>query len=250
MSVLRFRAPWRWRAAASWPPTGWPVAWIAHVLTLGSLTCGFLSLVASASHDYAAAAALVIAALFFDGMDGAAARALDTESPFGEMMDSLADVAAFGLAPAFLLYQTRLHLFGAAGLVVVLGFVACGTIRLARFPLARRRHHFVGLPIPMAGAFVAVLGACVADLSWTMPFPVLVPLATVGVAILMVSTIEFPKFGTVLGALPAPVRWALCLALVPALYVFARWAILCLLALYLAMGAVGAAGHATCRHRE
>lgn len=246
MSILRLRAPWLWRTTAGWVATNWPVAWIAHALSLGSLACGFLSLLASASHDHVSAAGLVIAAVFFDGLDGAAARALHSESPFGEMMDSLADLAAFGLAPAFLIYQAQLHLFGAAGLLVALGFVACGTIRLARFPLTRRPRHFVGLPIPVAGAFVALLGASAVDLSWTMPFPVLVPLATIGVALLMVSTMEFPKFGTVLGMLPAPLRWALCLALAPFLFVVARWAILCLLAVYLMLGAAGAAG----RHRQ
>jgi CDP-diacylglycerol--serine O-phosphatidyltransferase len=249
MSASRIRAPARWRIAGGWPAAGWPVAWIAHALTLGSLTCGFLSLLASASHDHTAAAGLVVAAVFFDGMDGAAARALHSESPFGEMMDSLADLAAFGLAPAFLLYQAQLHRFGAAGLVVALGFVACGTIRLARFPLFRRPHHFVGLPIPMAGVFVALLGASAADLSWTMLSLILIPLATAGVALLMVSAIEFPKFGTVLGVFPPPVRWALVVVLVPVLFVFARWAMLCLLASYLALGALAAAGYAPGRKR-
>jgi CDP-diacylglycerol--serine O-phosphatidyltransferase len=252
MSVLRFRAPWRRRLVTRPPAAGWPVAWIAHALSLGSLGCGFLSLLASASHDHVAAAGLVVAAVFLDGMDGAAARALHTESSFGEMMDSLADLAAFGLAPAFLMHQAQLHRLGTAGLLAALAFVACGTIRLARFPLARRPHHFVGLPIPIAGAFVALLGASAADLSWPMPFPLLTLLTLLvmlGVALLMVSTVEFPKFDTALGVFPTMVRWALMLLLVPVLFIVARWVLLCLVACYLAVGAAGAAGHAPGRDR-
>jgi hypothetical protein len=68
----------------------------------------------------------------------------------------------------------------------------------------------------------------------------------------MVSGIEYPKFGTVLGVLPAPLRWALCLAVAPVLFVFARWAVLGLLTIYVTLGAAGYATwrHRACRHRE
>ncbi|MDQ3699549.1 MAG: CDP-diacylglycerol--serine O-phosphatidyltransferase [Chloroflexota bacterium] len=212
-----------------------PVNWIPHALSLCGLACGFLSLIASAAHDFPPAAALIIAAIFFDGFDGAAARALHCDGPLGEMLDSLADLAAFGIAPAFLAYQAVLENFGLPGALTGAMFAGCGAIRLARFPLVKNPRYFVGLPIPMAGAFVAMLGAVPVNLA-----PELVPVAIILVALLMVSTIEFPKFSTAFGPLPAPVRWALCLALAPLLFVVARWAILGLLVLYLSLGAAGA----------
>lgn len=216
-------------------PTPAAVAWIPHALSLCGLTCGFLSLLASVANDHAGAAALIIAAIFFDGFDGAAARALHCDGPFGEMLDSLADLAVFGVAPAFLVYHANLSLFGPAGALAGATFAACGAIRLARFPLVKARGYFVGLPIPMAGAFVAMLGVYAGEVP-----PVIVPVLTIGVALLMVSTIQFPHFGTALGLLPPVVRWTLCIALAPILFVLAPKTILFLLALYLSLGPAGA----------
>jgi CDP-diacylglycerol--serine O-phosphatidyltransferase len=220
-----------------WGPGRAPasVAWIPHALSLCGLACGFMALLASSSGAFPHAAAFVIAAVFFDGFDGAAARALHCDGPFGESLDSLADLVAFGVAPAFLVYQASLRDFGTAGAFAAAAFAACGALRLARFPLVRRRGYFVGLPIPMAGAFLAMLGVFAADLP-----AVAVPAATIGVALLMVSTIQFPYLSTSLKPLPPAIRWALCLVLGPALFVVAPKTLLLVLALYLALGPAGA----------
>jgi CDP-diacylglycerol--serine O-phosphatidyltransferase len=213
------------------------VSWIPHALSLCGLTCGFLSLVLSSRGEFPPAAAFVIAAIFFDGFDGAAARALHCDGPFGEMMDSLADLVVFGIAPAFLAYQANLHYFDQAAPAIPAGafagaaFVGCGAIRLARFPLVKAERYFLGLPIPMAGAFLAMLGVYAADVP-----RVLVPVATIGVGLLMVSTIHFPKFGTALGPLPPLARWMLCLAMAPILFAVEARTILFLLAFYLTLG--------------
>jgi len=213
------------------------VSWIPHALSLCGLTCGFLSIVLSSHGEYAPAAAFIITAIFFDGFDGAAARALHCDGPFGEMMDSLADMVVFGIAPAFLAYAANLHLFDQrtpaipAGALAGAVFVGCGAIRLARFPLVKAERYFVGLPIPMAGAFLAMLGVYSSDVP-----AVLVPVATIGVALLMVSGIRFPKFGTAFGPLPPAARWALCLAMAPILFVVEAKSILFLLAFYLTLG--------------
>ena len=223
------------------PPGGGPhpagaVAWIPNALSLCGLTCGFLSLLDSSANDFVAAAGFVVAAVFFDGLDGAAARALHCDGALGEMLDSLADMTAFGVAPAFLAYQASLQPFGLPGALVGVLFAACAAIRLARFPLVKTARVFVGLPTPIAGAFVAVLAASARG--WLAPG--VLPVAMLGISLLMVSTIGFPKFGAALGPLPAPLRWALCFALAPLLFLHARWAILALLLAYLGLGAAGA----------
>src|SRR5256885_1065305 len=111
VTILKMRPQAPWGAG----PAPAPLAWLPHMLSLCGLACGFLSLLTSASNEFAIAAAFTIAAIFFDGFDGAAARALHCEGQFGEMMDSLADLVVFGVAPAFLAYQTNLHYFGLAG---------------------------------------------------------------------------------------------------------------------------------------
>ncbi|HXI15867.1 MAG TPA: CDP-diacylglycerol--serine O-phosphatidyltransferase [Chloroflexota bacterium] len=227
--MARLDPPW---GAGQAPPT---VAWIPHALSLCGLACGFMSLLASTSGDFGHAAAFIIAAVFFDGFDGAAARALHAEGPFGESMDSLADLVAFGVAPAFLVYQANLKMFGTPGAFAGAAFAACGAIRLARFPLVKRHGYFVGLPIPMAGAFVAMLGVFAAELP-----ELVVPFLTLLTSALMVSAIQFPYFGTALKWLPPALRWAACLSLAPLLFILAPKTILFLLALYLSLGPVGA----------
>jgi CDP-diacylglycerol--serine O-phosphatidyltransferase len=219
------------------------VACIPHALSLCGLTCGFLALIASSSGDFITAAKFIVIAIFFDGFDGAAARALHVDGPFGEMMDSLADLAVFGVAPAFLTYQSSLRFFGTtnmpgiAGALAAAMFAGCGAIRLARFPLVKNKRYFVGLPIPMAGAFLAMLGVYAPEIPSSLQ--VIVPALTIGVALLMVSTIQFPKFSTAFGPLPAFARWALCLSAAPVLLVWQPKAILILLAVYLALGPAG-----------
>lgn len=229
MSVMRLQAPW-----GSGPAPA-PVAWVPHALSLCGLTCGLFSLIASAQYEFTHAAAFIIAAIFFDGFDGAAARALRCDGAFGETMDSLADLAVFGFAPAFLVYQANLHLFGIAGAFAGAVFAGCGAIRLARFPLVKMRGYFLGLPIPMAGAFLAMLGVYASEVP-----PVVVPAITVGVALLMVSHIRFPYFGTALGMIPPFARWPLCIGLAPILFLLAPKTILFLLTLYLTLGPAGA----------
>jgi CDP-diacylglycerol---serine O-phosphatidyltransferase len=212
-----------------------PISWIPSALSLCGLACGFMSLLASTSHEFAHAAAFIVAAVFFDGFDGAAARALRVEGAYGETMDSLADLAAFGVAPAFLAYQANLHIFGTAGAFTGAAFAAAGAVRLARFPLVKQRGYFVGLPIPMAGAFIAWVGVYASELP-----PMVVPFFTLATAALMVSTIQFPYFGTALKWLPPPARWVLALGLAPLLFIVMPKGILFLLALYLLLGPAGA----------
>src|SRR5271168_2049618 len=50
------------------------------------------------------AAMAIGAAVFFDGLDGRITRMTNTVSDFGREMDSLADVIAFGIAPAVLAF--------------------------------------------------------------------------------------------------------------------------------------------------
>src|SRR5216683_8402356 len=57
-----------------------------------------------ASLHFQTAGALIGWAVFLDGLDGRIARMTNTVSDFGREMDSLADVIAFGLAPATLAF--------------------------------------------------------------------------------------------------------------------------------------------------
>lgn len=211
---------------------GFPrAAYVPLALSLGGLACGVMSILASSASEVTLAATLVIVAIFFDGLDGAAARALRVEGAFGEMLDSLCDVIAFVVAPAFLAYQVDLQYFGLAGPATTFAFVAAGAIRLARFPLFKTKGFFLGLPTPMAGATLAMLSVYAHEL----PAGLLV-VATAGLAVLMITLIRFPKFNTAFGFLPPFARWGLAFILVPVLLVVEPKALLGVMCLYLLSG--------------
>jgi len=74
----------------------------ADAITLANAGIGFLAVVIAFA-DAELAARLVLLAAVADGLDGVVARAFGG-SPAGEYLDSLADVASFGVAPATVAY--------------------------------------------------------------------------------------------------------------------------------------------------
>jgi CDP-diacylglycerol--serine O-phosphatidyltransferase len=71
---------------------------LADVVTVSNAALGFLA-AAVATVDVGVAARLILLAAVADGLDGVLARRYGS-SPAGEYLDSLADVASFGVAPA------------------------------------------------------------------------------------------------------------------------------------------------------
>ena len=170
---------------------------LPHLVTCGNLASGFVAILFVASSDFVHAVAFVLVAAILDLLDGAVARNAceedDRLSEFGKNLDSLADVVSFGAAPAFAAYASVLHTLPVAGMAGCLAFFVCGALRLARFPLVGRPNHFVGLPIPPAGLFVAALAA--------LALPPLLMLAALAVtSALMVSTVPFPTPAALFGA--------------------------------------------------
>jgi CDP-diacylglycerol---serine O-phosphatidyltransferase len=154
-----------------------------------------MSLIMSASGKYEYAAWLILLALIFDGLDGRVARMTKTTSKFGVEFDSLADIVSFGVAPAMLLYQYCGLDYGRFGMVVSGLYVVFGAIRLARFNVMTSEIEpsvFIGVPIPTAAVFVSILILLYEKYTLDMHIPLL--LATLFVAVLMVSNIRYPSF--------------------------------------------------------
>ncbi len=156
-------------------------------------------------------------AFLFDGLDGRIARLTNTTSDFGRELDSLADVIAFGVAPAvvawtwgFRLLPTALPAEMHARLVQVGGiatflFLIAGASRLARFNIQKNpqpsnpgrpgRKYFVGMPIPAgAGVLAAAIhfsnGEPLDRWWWAAIWAAFIT----AVAFLMVSTWRFYSF--------------------------------------------------------
>ena len=174
---------------------------LPNFLTSLSLFCGFYAIVATMRGDYLQAAWAVIVSGLFDGLDGRIARMTNTTSKFGVEYDSLADLVAFGVAPAVLAYGWVLSGYGRWGWVAAFLYVACGAIRLARFNvestnIGNKGNYFTGLPIPAAAGMVATTAIFCFYLD--IADKTLLSILFIGMiyvlAFLMVSTIRFQSF--------------------------------------------------------
>ncbi len=131
---------------------------LPNLVTTGSLFAGFYGIVATMNGKYDLAAWFILISAVFDALDGKVARLTGTTSRFGVEYDSLADVVAFGVAPALLMYSWALQPFGKFGWLAAFLYVVCGALRLARFNVqvnTVESRRFVGLPIPSAAWMVA-----------------------------------------------------------------------------------------------
>src|SRR5258708_12572986 len=82
---------------------------LPNLFTTGVLFCGFYAIVQSMNERFEVAAIAIYVAMVLDGMDGRVARWTHTASEFGAQYDSIADMAAFGAAPALVPYQRPLN---------------------------------------------------------------------------------------------------------------------------------------------
>jgi CDP-diacylglycerol--serine O-phosphatidyltransferase len=140
---------------------------LPNMLTTGCLFFGFYAIVAAIDGNFERAGMAIFVAMVFDGLDGRVARLTRTETVFGKEYDSLADMVAFGLAPAIVCYQwgvARIAEYGAAwgrfGWVAAFFYAAAAAMRLARFnarAATQDKRYFEGLPSPSAAAVVAAL---------------------------------------------------------------------------------------------
>ena len=174
-------------------------------------------------------ALLIFGGMLFDMFDGAAARLTGQTSQLGAELDSLCDAITFGVAPAFLMLQFvnfplwegneySLPFIYPARLVWTIGalYMLCAILRLARFNIETdeddAHDSFSGLPSPAAAGAVAAFPIAMPELleiaqrgnatattvaSYLVPgVKICLPLICLAVAMLMVSRIRYPHFGT------------------------------------------------------
>lgn len=212
-------------------------------LTIGNLVLGLLAIVMSAEGDTSKAALMVVIGMVLDGLDGRVARWLQAESEFGKQLDSLADLVTFGVAPAWILYQTILGSLGVLGMMIGLLFPVCGALRLARFNVQRKSFsYFVGLPITAAGGILATMSLYENILN---PSDVILPVSMVILSSLMVSRVRYPNFKKLAFPKSAVIVVPLLAALVYVLFrihaVFVNWIVFVAIAMYALYGVTRAA---------
>ncbi len=180
---------------------------LPNLLTTGCLFSGFYGIVAAIDKHFEAAGQAVFVAMIFDTLDGRIARLTKTETAFGKEYDSLADMVAFGLAPAIIAYQWGVvriaefgHYWGRFGWLACFFYAVAAALRLARFnarAAGADKRYFEGLPSPSAAAIVAAFIWFAT--AWPWPEPGLVGLigaflVTASAGALMVSGFSYPSF--------------------------------------------------------
>ena len=131
---------------------------VPNMITLAALFGGFYAVVMSMNGRYDLATVGIFAAMVLDSLDGRVARMTNTQSAFGEQMDSLSDMVSFGAAPALIAYEWSLRGLGRWGWIAAFVYCACAALRLARFNVNTGvvdKRYFKGLPSPAAAALVA-----------------------------------------------------------------------------------------------
>jgi len=170
---------------------------LPNLFTTAALFAGFYSIVAAMKGYFDIAAIAVFVAMVADGLDGRVARMTNTQTAFGAEYDSLADMVAFAVAPALIIYSWSLSSLGKIGWLVAFLYTAATALRLARFntQLDQDKSYFQGLPSPSAAAVIASmvwLGGYydVTGLLIAIPAAVI----TLFVAGLMVSKVRYYSF--------------------------------------------------------
>lgn len=131
---------------------------LPNLFTLAALFGGFYAIVMAMNGRFDQAAIGVFCAMVLDSLDGRIARMTNTQSAFGEQMDSLSDMVSFGAAPALIAYVWALTSLGRWGWLGAFVYCACAALRLARFNVNTTvvdKRFFQGLPSPAAAALVA-----------------------------------------------------------------------------------------------
>ena len=217
---------------------------LPNLFTLGVLFCGFFAIVQAMNGRFEIGCIAIFIAMVLDGMDGRVARWTNTQSEFGAQYDSIADMVAFGAAPALIAYTWVLKDFGTAGWIGAFIYCAGAGIRLARFNAniaVIDKRYFQGLPSPSGAAvmvgFIWVLvdfGLEPREYHWLAPLTWLV---AVFAGMTMVSNVPFWSFKEVNWRKRVPL-WVI-LACVAALTVVASRPSLVLFALIMAYALSG-----------
>ena len=138
-----------------------PRAILPNTLTIIGVCIGLSSIKFALDQNYGLSIIALLIAGILDTLDGRIARLIKGTSKVGKELDSLTDVVSFGVAPAFIMYFWTLNELGKLGWLIVLVYVVCCALRLARFnimtyddELLWKQNFFEGVPSPGAAGLV------------------------------------------------------------------------------------------------
>ena len=140
---------------------GNPKYLLPNALTIFGVCLGVSSIKFALDSNYAMSIIAIGFAAILDTLDGRVARLIKGTTKVGKELDSLTDVISFGVAPGFIIYFWSLNEIGKFGWMLVLIYIVCCALRLARFNLTNidenetwKINFFEGIPSPAAAGLV------------------------------------------------------------------------------------------------
>ncbi len=136
---------------------------IPNLVTVMAIVAGLTAIRFGLEGNFERAVKLILLAAVLDGIDGALARMLKSESKVGAELDSLADFLNFGVAPPLIMYFWALQDTKGLGWIAALVFSVASVLRLARFNVSAKsdedidtKGYYIGIPSP-AGALLVMM---------------------------------------------------------------------------------------------
>ena len=134
---------------------------LPNTLTIIGVCIGLSSIKFAMDQNYGLSIIALLISGILDTLDGRIARLIKGTSKVGKELDSLTDVVSFGVAPAFIMYFWILNELGKLGWLIVLIYVVCCALRLARFNITTysndllwKQNFFEGVPSPGGAGLV------------------------------------------------------------------------------------------------
>ena len=134
---------------------------LPNTLTIIGVCIGLSSIKFALDQNYGLSIIALLISGILDNLDGRIARLIKGTSKVGKELDSLTDVISFGVAPAFIMYFWTLNELGKLGWLIVLIYIVCCALRLARFNVMThnknslwKENFFEGVPSPAAAGLV------------------------------------------------------------------------------------------------
>ena len=134
---------------------------LPNTLTIIGVCIGLSSIKFAMDQNYGLSIIAILISGILDTLDGRIARLIKGTSKVGKELDSLTDVVSFGVAPAFIMYFWTLNELGKLGWLIVLVYVVCCALRLARFNITTysenflwKQNFFEGVPSPGGAGLV------------------------------------------------------------------------------------------------
>jgi CDP-diacylglycerol--serine O-phosphatidyltransferase len=128
---------------------------IQDLFTLINAASGLLCVFFSMRGHFALAVLFLPLSVVCDYLDGKLGRWIGTPHEFGKELDSLSDVVGFGIAPAVFAYAYAAQDVWLIPVLVL--FVLCGILRLARFNVINLKGVYIGTPITLNGLIVPLI---------------------------------------------------------------------------------------------